>query len=93
MDAEIIGGPHQMTGGSKDAIVYRYRYVRDGMATDVYVELSGSLVASSQDILASPLNVIAATKGRTAVEDALSKGRSPTSISVTTNGIFETPTP
>ena len=89
---QILDGPVELAS-DRDARLFQYRVTRGNGERNVFVSISGTLMACASETLAIPLNAIMATKGRSAVEDSLRSGRNAAQITVNAMGAWEDPTP
>jgi hypothetical protein len=82
----VVAGPEQ-TPPLADHERYRYVIEQEDDRRDLYVELSGSVVACGPSALPHPMSEDVATKGRSAVERYIAEPpEPPEKIVVTTSG-------
>jgi len=84
MSAEIIGGPSDVTPEGSDSVAYSYEVKRGLVVHDVLVLIRRAPSGAAAEAVA--------TKGRSLLEAALSKGHIPTRISLEPSGaVWEEP--
>jgi hypothetical protein len=89
-DWEILEGPTEVDPEGKDARVFRFRYRSGEAQQNATVILSGSMLASLGHPWSSPF--LSIWRARSALVEALKKGRRPESITVFSDGrIIEYP--
>jgi hypothetical protein len=85
---EIIEGPTEISPSDVDVTLFRFRVKREDEERTIIVAIANTLMASVRETLTTPLDYIVATKGRAAVEDALSRGTTPERITVNSSGTW-----
>ena len=89
---EITAGSVEAQPEARDSRVFLWRYRRGEIEQDVYVVISATAMASATEALRFPIDAIVASRGRSAVEDSLRRGHSPTRIAADSSGsIWEHP--